>query len=114
MATTKGAASTAVAGRSRREVQSGAVVILLVGDAPGYGCQWLSFGVLRFHQKRYAVNGGDDIADSVVRRQDCVYCDLDVEVHQDAVPLCVQCSDDVICRTQSDCHEQEYERVLNT
>lgn len=33
--TTKGAASTAVAGRSRREVQAGAVVRCLVGEAPG-------------------------------------------------------------------------------
>jgi hypothetical protein len=33
--TTKGAASTAVAGRSKREVQAGAVVRCLVGEAPG-------------------------------------------------------------------------------
>jgi hypothetical protein len=50
--TTNGAASTAVAGRSRREVHSGAVVRCLVGEAPGYGCQRLSVGVFRFHQKR--------------------------------------------------------------
>jgi hypothetical protein len=33
--TTKGAASTAVAGRSRRDVQAGAVVRCLVVEAPG-------------------------------------------------------------------------------
>lgn len=61
-----GAASTAVAGKSKREVQSGAVVTCLDGDAPGYGCQRLSFGVLRFHQNRYVVIGGDDIVMSVI------------------------------------------------
>jgi hypothetical protein len=30
----------------------GAVVKYLVGEAPGYGCQWLSVGVLRFQKKR--------------------------------------------------------------
>lgn len=44
----KGAASTAVAGRSSRLLQAGAVVRCFVGEAPGYGCQWLSGGVLRF------------------------------------------------------------------
>ena len=49
---TNGAASTAVAGRSRRLLQAGAVVRYLVGEAPGYGCQWLSVEVLRFQKKR--------------------------------------------------------------
>lgn len=49
---TKGAASTAVAGRSRRLLQAGAVVRYLIGEAPGYGCHWLSVGVLRFQKKR--------------------------------------------------------------